>query len=266
MVKRWTFDGTLAGVRPWARGNGWALLRGDSLEILRRLLPGSIDLVATDPPYNLSNGGTTCSSGKRVAVSKGKWDESAGVAADYAWHSKWIHLCRHLLAPHGTIWCTGTHHVAHLIGFVLQYQGWHLLNTVTWFKPNAPPNLGCRTLTHSTELALWAAPHGDGRHVFSYQQLREQNGGKQLRDMWEGGAPGAAEKRLGKHPTQKPLWLLERMILAASASEPPAVVLDPFCGSGTSGVAALQLGRSWIGIDNDTASLKLAQSRLAAGG
>jgi len=250
---------------------------------LERLEPGRFELIVADPPYFLSNGGFTCKGGKRVPVAKGSWDVSQGMDADLAFTHSWLHKCRRLLSAQGSLWVSGTQHNIFMVGFVLQQLGYKLLNTITWYKPNASPNLSCRYFTHSTELLLWAAPMAKGkqRHIFNYALMKQLNGNKQMRDVWtlpkageeelstEGEGklwsftrPGKEEKRFGAHPTQKPLALMKRIIEASS--QEGAWVLDPFCGSGTAGVAALETGRRFVGLDCDEASLELARHRLSA--
>jgi site-specific DNA-methyltransferase (adenine-specific) len=184
-----------------------------------------------------------------------------------------------VLKPSGSLWVSGTQHVIFSVGFAMQELGYHLLNTVTWYKPNAAPNLACRFFTHSTEILLWASPMKTRPllHRFNYRQMKQENGGKQMRDLWAitdrpepGGdqvvwglpTPGPREKLHGRHPTQKPLALLERVI-AASAT-PGDLVVDPFCGSGTTGVAALRAGCRFLGLEQDPSYLDLAARRLAA--
>jgi len=259
------------------RGAGWALAQGDCLSTLEQLPPQSVDLCFADPPYMLSNGGSTCQSGKRVSVDKGHWDVSQGVVGDHAFQTRWLQAVRRVLKPGGTLWVSGTQHVIFSIGFAMQELGYHLLNTVTWYKPNASPNLACRMFTHSTELLLWASPMKSKplAHRFNYKAMKQENGGKQMRDLWaiterpvpEGQqvvwplpTPGPREKLHGRHPTQKPLALLERVV-AASAS-PGDLVLDPFCGSGTTGVAALRAGCRFLGLEQDPEYVELAARRL----
>lgn len=278
----------LPGPKPYATGMDWALHRGDSIELLNLFPRSSVDLICADPPYFLSNGGTTVQSGQRVSVDKGEWDASKGLGQDFDFHTRWLTACRRLLKPSGTLWVSGTQHAIFSIGYAMQKMGWHLLNTITWYKPNASPNLSCRFFTHSTELLLWAAPHETDPllHIFNDRAMRLQNLGKdgepkQMRDVWslpkpgeeelqadgEGRLwtctpPGEAEKEHGKHPTQKPVRLLERIIEASS--DPGAVVLDPFNGSGTTGVAALKLGRRYVGLDLEEKYLELTRRRLEA--
>jgi site-specific DNA-methyltransferase (adenine-specific) len=242
----------------------YRLLHGDCVLLLDRLPAQSVDLLFADPPYLLSNGGTTCHAGRRVSVDKGKWDASSGLAADHDWNLRWLAACQRVLKPSGTIWVSGTQHVVFSIGFALQSLGFHLLNTVTWFKPNASPNLACRFFTHSTELIVWAAPQKRAPllHTFNYQDMKTENGGKQMRDLWSLGTPKPSERANGHHPTQKPLALLDRIVRASSS--PGDLVLDPFNGSGTTGVAALVAGRRYLGIDINRAYLALTRRRVSA--
>ena len=255
-------------------GDDFRLVRGDCLKTLAALPDASVDLIFADPPYFLSNGGTTCSAGKRVAVHKGGWDASRGVNEDHAFNLAWLAACQRVLKPTGTIWVSGTQHVIFSIGFAMQTLGFHLLNTITWFKPNASPNLACRMFTHSTEIVLWAAPHKQKKllHTFHYREMKADNGGKQMRDLWAMPEPGGeqvvwsiptpakGEKTSGRHPTQKPLALLERVVRAGAS--PGQVVLDPFNGSGTTGLAAVRAGCRYVGIDVDEEYLALTNRRL----
>lgn len=261
------------------KGSSFRVIQGDSLELLGDLPDACVDLLFADPPYHLSNGGFTCKSGKRASVDKGAWDASAGPANDHAFQRRWLREAQRVLKPSGTLWVSGTQHVIFSIGFALQELGFHLLNTVTWFKPNGAPNLACRFFTHSTELLIWASPQRRKPlpHTFHYQEMKRENGGKQMRDLWQfdweapepGGeqvvwsipTPGKREKLHGSHPTQKPLALLDRVIRCST--NPGEVVLDPFCGSGSTGVAALALGRRFLGMEYDAEYVELARRRIA---
>jgi len=247
-----------------ARGRDYVLYRGDSAALLESFEPSTFDLIFADPPYFLSNGGTTCQSGKRVKVDKGAWDASKGVEHDHEFTARWLEQCRRVLKPSGTIWVSGTQHVIFNVGFAMQKLGFKILNMVTWFKPNASPSLACRTFTHSTELVIWAAPVNKGKllHTFNYKQMKAENGGKQMRDVWTMPTPKPSEKVHGRHPTQKPRKLLERIVDACT--EDDALVLDPFCGSGTTGVAATSKGRRFVGIDLDESYLELTKKRIEA--
>jgi len=268
---------TLPGIAE--SGRGWALVQADCIETLERLPPQSVDLIFADPPYHLSNGGSSCQSGKRVSVNKGGWDASRGLATDHAFQHAWLGAARRALKPSGTIWVSGTQHVIFSIGYAMQELGYHLLNTVTWYKPNASPNLACRMFTHSTEILLWASP-SKGKplaHRFNYREMKALNGGKQMRDLWQiaerpepGGeqviwslpTPGPREKVHGRHPTQKPLGLLERVIAASAA--PGDLVVDPFSGSGTTGVAAVQAGCRFLGMELNPEYVALGARRMRA--
>lgn len=240
------------------------LLRGDALELLSLVPTGSVDLVFSDPPYFLSNGGTTVSGGERVAVDKGEWDRSSGLPADHAFHRRWLRECQRILRPTGTLWVSGTQHAIFSVGWAMQLNDWRLLNTITWEKPAPPPNQGCRCFTHSTEFIIWASPNFDEpqRHVFNYDEAKAETG-KQMKDVWRFSPPALTEKRHGRHETQKPLALLDRIIELASL--PGDLVLDPFCGSGTTGVSALSKGRSFLGIERDEEYFDLANRRIAGG-
>lgn len=265
----------------FARSKDFALYQGDSIALMDQMEAGSFDLVFADPPYFLSNGGFTCKGGKRAPVGKGGWDRSRGVEDDHRFTKAWLQACQRVLKPSGTIWVSGTQHVIFSVGFAMQSLGFKLLNTVTWYKPNASPNLSCRYFTHSTELLIWAAPQSQGKlqHTFHYPAMKKANGGKQMRDVWalprsgeeelsadgEGRVwsqltPRKSEKAFGGHPTQKPLALLERIIEASCPEE--GRVLDPFNGSGTTGVAAVKHGCKYVGIDLSEDYLTLTEKRL----
>lgn len=237
----------------------------NALTVMRKILDkypeGCFDMIFADPPYFLSNGGFTCQNGQMVSVNKGSWDRSKGFAADLEFYEDWLRLCYALLKPNGTIWVCGTHHNIYMVGYLMQSIGYHLLNSITWEKPNPPPNLSCRFFTHSTETLLWAKKHKKARHTFHYELMKMHNGNKQMKSVWTIAPPTKDEKIFGKHPTQKPLLLLERCVL--SASNPGDLIFDPFMGSGTTGVAALKYGRFFCGCDWDNTFFDLAKKRLA---
>jgi site-specific DNA-methyltransferase (adenine-specific) len=238
------------------------LYQGDCLEILAALPASSVDLVFADPPYFLSNGGITCHAGKMVSVHKGDWDKSKGPDANHDFNRAWLAACQRILKPNGSIWVSGTAHVIHSVGFAMQQLGFKLLNDISWVKPNPPPNLSCRYFTHATETIIWAAKDKKSRHTFHYKLMKETNGGKQMKSVWQIRPPEPWEKRHGKHPTQKPVALLER-ILQASTSEGD-LVLDPFAGSGTTLLAALRLRRNAIGCELSAEFLSLSVRRLCS--
>ena len=185
-----------------------ALYLGDALELLAQVPDNSIDCIWTDPPYLLSNDGITCVGGRMVSVNKGEWDRSQGLDADHEFNVTWTAEAFRVLKPTGTIWVSGTLHVYPSVGMALRQNGFRLLNDIVWEKSNPPPNLGRRTFTHSTEVVLWASKAAKGskhRYVFNYAEMRAENGGKQMQTVWKFGAAGRAEKKHGKHPTQKPI-------------------------------------------------------------
>ncbi len=243
---------------------GVFLYHGDCLAVRDTLAAkhpgGCFDLIFADPPYFLSNGGITCQGGRMVKVDKGAWDKSRGAEENHNFNREWLRRCQALLKPNGVLFVSGTHHVIFSVGYALQQLGLKILNQITWQKPNPPPNLACRCFTHSTETVLWAAKQEKSRHVFNYADMKRTNGGKQMKDVWSFTAPRGAEKKLGKHPTQKPLILLERILLAAS--KPGDLVLDPFLGSGTTAIACALRGRRCVGIESDARHLVLAEARL----
>lgn len=254
------------------------LLQGNCIEVLNRARESSVDMIFADPPYFLSNGGITCHAGKMVSVNKGKWDQSKGVKENHQFNLEWLAACQRVLKPNGTIWVSGTTHIIYSIGFAMQELGFKILNDIVWYKRNAPPNLACRYFTHSTEIVLWGSKNKKSKHYFNYKLMKEFNFGKQMRNVWQFtkedddkrdldnlwniAAPPPYEKKFGKHPTQKPVELLKRIILAST--QEGDLVLDPFCGSSTTGVAALTLNRKYVGIELEGSFLDLSKKRIEA--
>ena len=236
------------------------LYLGDSLELLKNFSAESVDVIFADPPYFLSNDGMTCKSGKRASVNKGKWDRAATFKEKHDFNLKWIELCKNILKPDGTIWVSGTLHNIYSVGMALEQEDFKIMNNITWQKTNPPPNLSCKYFTHSTETILWAKKNSSAKHFFNYELMKELNGDKQMKDVWSGALTPQREKIFGRHPTQKPLYLLEKILLASTREG--ELVLDPFCGSGTTGVACKLLRRKFIGIDNDRDFILLAKERL----
>ena len=238
------------------------IYQGDCLDILAQIPESSVDLVFADPPYFLSNGGITCHAGKMVSVHKGDWDKSQGPQANHEFNRSWLAACQRILKPNGSIWVSGTAHVIHSVGFAMQQLGFKLLNDISWVKPNPPPNLSCRYFTHATETIIWAAKNSKSRHAFNYKLMKETNRGKQMKSVWEIKPPKSWEKKFGKHPTQKPVALLQRILLASSNEGD--LVLDPFSGSGTTVLTAFHLHRSAIGCELSAEFLSLSLRRICS--
>lgn len=241
---------------PVFKTDDFCLYQNDCLTVMSKFPDNSIDMIFADPPYNLSNDGITCYAGKMVSVNKGDWDRSKGFENDLKFHENWISECRRILKPEGTIWITGTLHSIYQCGFLLQKLNFHILNDIIWYKPNAAPNLACTTFAHSHETILWARKDKKARHTFNYELMKNGNfsedkmkaANKQMRSVWSIPTPIPEEKEFGKHPTQKPLALLKRIILASTKKND--IILDPFNGSGTTGIACKIIGnRKYIGID-----------------
>ena len=239
------------------------LFIGDNIDILQELYDKNgefVDMIFADPPYFLSNDGFTCQNGRMVKVNKGEWDKSMGADENHKYNLAWLSACQKVLKKDGTIWISGTQHNIFDIGFALQQLGFKILNMITWEKPNPAPNLSCRYFTHSTELLIWAGKNEKTKHTFNYDLMREENGGKQMKSVWTFTSPKNSEKTFGKHPTQKPIDLLNR-IIKASTNEGD-MVLDPFLGSGTTAVSCVLNNRKYIGIEKEKEYFELAKKRI----
>ncbi|MDQ7814999.1 MAG: site-specific DNA-methyltransferase [Patescibacteria group bacterium] len=255
-------------IKPYFQKNDFTLYHGDSIELLNKMEPETVDMIFADPPYNLSNGGMSVHAGRRVKVDKGDWDKSKGFEDDYDFHERWLDACRRVLKPEGTLWVSGTYHSIYQCGHAMQKLGYHILNDIAWFKPNASPNLSCRFFTASHESIIWARKDKKAKHLFNYKAMKEgewlgdliKKPGKQMRSVWAIGSPKPDEKRFGKHPTQKPLALLQRIVLASTNKGD--LVLDPFSGGATTGLAAVANGRRYIGIDTEKKYLDLSKLRF----
>ena len=238
----------------------YKIYNNDCIDRLKKIDKNSIDMIFADPPYFLSNGGITCSNGKMVSVNKGDWDKSNGLNEDFKFNKRWLKLCDRVLKDDGTIWISGTYHNIHMIGYILQLMGYYIINEISWIKPNAAPNMGCRCFTASQETLLWAKKKKKAKHVFNYATMKELNDGKQMRTFWNIPTTPKREKTFGVHPTQKPEQLLYRCIV--SSTQEGDLILDPFCGSGTTGVVAVRENRNFIGIEINEAYVKIADNRI----
>ena len=247
-------------IKAWYRSENkdFTLAKGDCLELLPNI-NFQFDMIFADPPYFLSNGGISVQSGKLVCVNKGDWDKSRGFEKDNEFNYQWLSFCREKLKENGTIWISGTYHNIFSVAQMLTELNFRILNCITWAKTNPPPNLSCKFFTHSTEFILWARKNKKVSHYYNYELMKEINGGTQMRDLWSLPSIAKWEKSCGKHPTQKPLPLLARIILASTKEND--WVLDPFTGASTTGIAASLLNRRFLGLDKEESFLVISKNR-----
>lgn len=236
------------------------LIYNDIFKVIKKFEDKSVDMIFADPPYFLSNDGITCSGGKMVSVNKGEWDRALSIKEKHQFNKKWIKECYRVLKDNGTIWISGTLHNIYSIGMALEEERFKIINNITWQKTNPPPNLACKTFTHSTETILWARKDlKKVKYTFNYNIMKELNNNKQMKDVWTTSLTKPSEKKCGKHPTQKPLEILDKIILASTKEND--LILDPFCGSSTTGISAVKLNRIYIGIDNEKEYIELSKRR-----
>ncbi len=260
--------GKKENLRPVFRNEDFCLYNADCLEIMSYFPNNYVDMIFADPPYMLSNNGFTCHAGRMVSVNKGKWDASKGFEEDFKFHETWISECRRILKPEGTIWISGTLHSIFQVGYILQKHNFHILNDIAWFKPNAAPNLSCTVFAHSHETLIWARKDKKAKHTFNYKFMKDgifpedkfKVPNKQMRSVWSIPTPNGNEKLFGKHPTQKPLNLMKRIVL--SSTQENDIILDPFNGGGTTGIASHMIGkRRYIGIELEKEYIDLTIKR-----
>ncbi|MFX0080187.1 MAG: DNA-methyltransferase [Candidatus Hodarchaeota archaeon] len=255
-------------IPPYFDEKNFILYHSDAIELLNQFESDKFDLIYVDPPYFLSNDGITCQSGKMVSVNKGTWDKSKGFEEDVQFIDSWLKACRSVLKENGSIWVSGTLHNIYKVGYLLEKNDYDIINDVIMYKPNAPPNLSCKYFTHSHEVILWARKSRNSEHTFNYEKMKFwnnpkdklKNKDKQMRSVWSIPLIPKEEKVFGKHPTQKPLELLNRII--SSSSNEGDWVLDPFVGSGTTGIVCSILNRKFIGIDSNKEYLDVAIKRF----
>ena len=254
--------------KPYFKSQGVWLYNHDSLSLMKKMPDEKFDMIFADPPYFLSNGTFTCKNGEMVSVKKGNWDLGSTKKDNFRFHVSWIKECRRILKPNGTIWISGTYHSIYQCGMALEMNDFHILNDISWFKPNASPNLSCRFFTASHETLIWAKKTRAVKHTFNYNEMKNGDWSSdfikkpnlQMRSVWAINPPLKWEKEFGKHPTQKPFELLKRIILASTNKDD--LILDPFTGSSTTGVAAKMLERKFVGIDKEKEFLDLSIKRL----
>lgn len=236
----------------------FTIVHGDCFDVLPQF-DFKFDMIFADPPYFLSNGGISYQAGKVVCVDKGEWDKGGSPDSIMEFNRTWLSLCREKLKDNGTIWISGTHHNIFSIANVLTELGYKILNVITWAKTNPPPNISCRFFTYSTEFIIWARKCPKVPHKYNYELMKAINDGKQMTDVWRLPAIGRWEKTCGKHPTQKPLALLTRIILASTDEHD--WILDPFAGSSTTGIAANLCGRRYLGLEKESDFAILGRDR-----
>lgn len=238
--------------------SSFSLYQGDCNEFLPQMKE-KFDLIFADPPYFLSNDGLSIQNGKIVSVNKGEWDRGNEIEDIDNFNMKWIANAKIALKSTGSIMISGTYHNIFSLGRALQKLDFKILNIITWQKTNPPPNFSCRYLTHSTEQIIWARKSHKHKHIFNYEFLKALNGGKQMRDVWSFPAIAPWEKSCGKHPTQKPLALLVRLLLMSSNEN--SLICDPFSGSSTTGIAANLLNRKFVGIEQESEFIEISVKR-----
>ncbi|MDE6859370.1 MAG: site-specific DNA-methyltransferase [Duncaniella sp.] len=245
---------------PFYKSNNrdFTIVNGDCFDVLPQF-DFKFDMIFADPPYFLSNGGISYQSGKVVCVDKGEWDKGGTPKSIMEFNRTWLSLCREKLKDNGTIWISGTHHNIFYIANVLTELGYKILNVITWVKTNPPPNISCRFFTYSTEFIIWARKCPKVPHKYNYELMKAINDGKQMTDVWRLPAIARWEKKHGKHPTQKPLALLTRIILASTDEHD--WILDPFAGSATTGIAASLCNRRFLGIEQEEKFAYLSKAR-----
>ena len=236
----------------------FTVIQGDCVDTLSKFQFG-FDMVFADPPYFLSSGGISCQSGKVVCVNKGNWDKPTTPEAMDSFNLRWLKAVRNHMKENATIWISGTHHNIFSVQQQLLKLGFKILNVITWAKTNPPPNISCRYFTFSTEFIIWTRKSAKVPHYFNYQLMKQLNDDKQMTDVWRLPAIAKWEKSCGKHPTQKPLGVLTRLLQAST--KPNDWVLDPFSGSGTTGIAANLLGRKYLGLEIEEEFLAMSKAR-----
>lgn len=251
------------------------LILGDALKELQKLDDNSVDHCITDPPYNISGyenkkeigwlkSDTHWSSNKNFNKIEEKWDSFS--EKDYEKFTRqWLSEVFRVVKPNGNIIIFGSYHNIYRIGNYLQDADKKVINSIVWFKRNAFPNITQRMLCESTEHIIWACNNSQKNAknwIFNYNVLKKINGGKQMRNVWDIPMTSPKEKKHGKHPSQKPEEVLKRLILGCTNEN--EIILDPFIGSGTTAVVAKKHGRSYIGIDNSSEYIEIANKRISS--
>jgi site-specific DNA-methyltransferase (adenine-specific) len=251
------------------------IILGDALDKLRKLKDNSVDHCITDPPYNISGYDNKKNIGwlksnkiwtedKKYTKIDQKWD-SFGDDDYEEFTTQWLTEIFRIVKPNGNLIIFGTYHNIYKIGYILQSLDRKIINSIVWYKRNAFPNITQRMLCESTEHIIWAVNNSQKdatKWVFNYNILKQFNNGKQLRNVWDIPMTSISEKRFGKHPSQKPKEVINRLILGCSNEK--EIILDPFLGSGTVAMMAKYHNRKYIGIDNNSEYIDLAKKRINA--
>lgn len=241
-----------------SKDKNFCLYQGNSIQVLGQLKE-QVDMIFADPPYFLSNGGKKIQGRRMVSVDKGDWDKADSLEYIDKFNQGWIDACNPLLKDNGTIWVCGTFHNIYSVEKCLKNAGFQIINIITWQKSDPTPTWGELHFNFSSEYIIWARKNPKSKHYFNYELMKELNGGVLMPDVWKLPTVGMWEKTCGKHPTQKPLRLLYRIVLASTRVG--EVILDPFAGSCTTGIAANLLGRNFVGIDKSEDYLNLGIKR-----
>jgi modification methylase len=242
------------------------IIKGDCIAEMAELPDRSVDMIFADPPYNLQLGGDLFRpEGSRVDAVDDDWDKFDSLAAYDDFTRDWLREARRILKDDGTIWVIGSYHNIYRVGSLLQDAEFWILNDIVWRKSNPMPNFRGTRFTNAHETLLWCAKHEKARYTFNYRAMKALNDDLQMRSDWflpicAGGERVKGADGAKAHPTQKPEALLYRILLACT--KPGDVVLDPFFGTGTTGAVARRLGRRWIGIERESAYVKIARARI----
>jgi len=240
---------------------------GDSIEVMRQLPAGSVDMIFADPPYNLQlEGELHRPDNSKVDAVDNDWDQFSSFRAYDEFTRNWLAAARHALSDKGALWVIGSYHNIFRVGAALQDLDFWIMNDVIWRKSNPMPNFRGKRFTNAHETMIWCTKSQKQKsYTFNYDALKVSNDDLQMRSDWL--MPICSGKERLKidgqkaHPTQKPEALLHRVITACS--NPGDVILDPFFGSGTTGAVAKRLGRRYIGIEKDAGYAKVAIDRIA---
>ena len=244
------------------------ILQGDSIELLKQLPSNSVDLIFSDPPYNMQTEGELLrTDGSSFSGVTDKWDKFSSLRDYDAFTKSWLSECRRILKDDGAIWVIGSFQNIFRLGYIMQDLGFWILNDVVWSKPNAVPNFGGTRFQNSHETMIWCSKRKGAKYQFNYKTMKYLNGGKQMKSVWDIGICIGTERLKDKdgkkiHSTQKPEQILYNVIL--SSTQKGDLILDPFFGTGTTGAVAKRLGRHYIGIEREKLYIDAAIKRISS--